>query len=39
MLGIATERVTLDLPNRRLFDSFEARVRWLCEFRRIGPGW
>jgi LmbE family N-acetylglucosaminyl deacetylase len=27
----------LDLPNRRLFDSFEARVALACEFRRYRP--
>ncbi len=36
VLGIA-ERVTLDLPNRRLFDSFEARVALATEFRRYRP--
>jgi len=30
-------RVTLDLPNRRLFDSFEARVLLAKEFRRYRP--
>ncbi len=35
-LGLA-ERVTLDLPNRRLFDSFEARVALATEFRRFRP--
>ena len=35
-LGIAT-RVTLDLPNRRLFDSFEARVLLAREFRKYRP--
>jgi N-acetylglucosamine malate deacetylase 1 len=36
ILGLA-ERVTLDLPNRRLFDCFEARVKLACEFRRFRP--
>ena len=35
-LGIA-RRVVLDLPNRRLFDSFEARVALAREFRRYRP--
>ena len=35
-LGLA-ERVTLDLPNRRLFDTFEARVALAREFRRFRP--
>ncbi len=35
-LGVAG-RVTLDLPNRRLFDSFEARVALAKEFRRCRP--
>jgi LmbE family N-acetylglucosaminyl deacetylase len=30
-------RVTLELPNRRLFDSFEARVALAKEFRRYRP--
>ena len=30
-------RVTLDLPNRRLFDTFEARVALAKEFRRYRP--
>lgn len=30
-------RITLDLPNRRLFDSFEARVALATEFRRLRP--
>lgn len=30
-------RVTLDLPNRRLFDSFEARVLLAKEFRKFRP--
>jgi N-acetylglucosamine malate deacetylase 1 len=30
-------RVTLDLPNRRLFDSFETRVALACEFRKHRP--
>ena len=35
-LGLA-QRVTLDLPNRRLFDTFEARVALATEFRRFRP--
>lgn len=35
-LGIH-KRISLDLPNRRLFDSFEARVALACEFRRFRP--
>ena len=35
-LGIH-QRVTLDLPNRRLFDSFEARVKLAIEFRKYRP--
>jgi N-acetylglucosamine malate deacetylase 1 len=35
-LGAAT-RVTLDLPNRRLFDGFEARVALAKEFRKYRP--
>ncbi|MEN6407679.1 MAG: PIG-L family deacetylase, partial [Thermoguttaceae bacterium] len=33
----AAHRVTLDLPNRRLFDSFEARVTLAKQFRRHRP--
>ena len=36
VLGVL-HRVTLDLPNRRLFDSFEARVKLATEFRRYRP--
>ncbi len=36
VLGI-TKRIILDLPNRRLFDSFEARVALAIEFRRYRP--
>lgn len=36
ILGVAV-RKTLDLPNRRLFDSFEARVALATEFRRYRP--
>jgi len=36
VLGVAYRR-TLDLPNRRLFDSFEARVALAKEFRRHRP--
>ena len=35
-LGIKT-RVTLDLPNRKLFDTFEARVALAKEFRKYRP--
>jgi LmbE family N-acetylglucosaminyl deacetylase len=35
-LGVA-RRVTLDLPNRRLFDSFEARAALAKEFRKYRP--
>ncbi|MBX3434918.1 MAG: PIG-L family deacetylase [Pirellulales bacterium] len=35
-LGIH-KRVTLDLPNRRLFDSFEARIALATELRRYRP--
>ncbi len=35
-LGVR-ERVTLDLPNRKLFDSFECRVALAKEFRRYRP--
>jgi bacillithiol biosynthesis deacetylase BshB1 len=35
-LGIEV-RVTLDLPNRRLFDTFEARVKLATEFRKYRP--
>lgn len=33
----AQRRITLELPNRRLFDSFEARVNLATEFRRYRP--
>jgi LmbE family N-acetylglucosaminyl deacetylase len=36
VLGVQT-RVTLDLPNRRLFDCFEARVALAKEFRKYRP--
>ncbi len=36
VLGVVHRR-TLDLPNRRLFDSFEARVALAKEFRRHRP--
>lgn len=36
VLGVP-HRVTLDLPNRRLFDSFEARVALAKEFRKYRP--
>lgn len=32
-------RVTLDLPNRRLFDTFEARVALAKIFASTVPGW
>lgn len=35
-LGI-TKRITLDLPNRRLFDNFESRVALAKEFRKLRP--
>ena len=35
-LGV-TVRVTLDLPNRRLFDSWDARMALAKEFRRYRP--
>jgi len=33
----AAQRITLDLPNRRLFDSFESRLALAKEFRRYRP--
>jgi LmbE family N-acetylglucosaminyl deacetylase len=36
ILGVA-RRVTLELPNRRLFDTFEARVMLAKEFRKYRP--
>jgi N-acetylglucosamine malate deacetylase 1 len=36
VLGVHT-RVTLELPNRRLFDTFEARVMLAKEFRKYRP--
>jgi N-acetylglucosamine malate deacetylase 1 len=36
VLGVAA-RVTLDLPNRRLFDTFESRVALACEIRKRRP--
>lgn len=36
ILGVH-KRVILELPNRRLFDTFEARVQLACEFRRFRP--
>src|SRR5512140_2198519 len=36
VLGVV-KRITLDLPNRRLFDTFEARVALAKEFRRYRP--
>lgn len=36
VLGVH-KRVTLDLPNRRLFDSFETRVALAKEFRKYRP--
>ncbi len=35
VLGVT--RIVLDLPNRRLFDSFEARVLLACQFRKYRP--
>ncbi len=35
-LGVA-KRIILDLPNRRLFDSFEARVELAKQFRKYQP--
>ena len=35
-LGMAM-RITLDLPNRRLFDSFESRCKLAAQFRRHRP--
>lgn len=35
-LGVQT-RITLDLPNRKLFDSYESRVKLATEFRRYRP--
>ena len=35
-LGVAV-RVTLDLPNRRLFDTWDARIALAKEFRRYRP--
>jgi LmbE family N-acetylglucosaminyl deacetylase len=34
---LGAHRVTLDLPNRRLFDCFEARVALAIEFRKYRP--
>ena len=31
------KRITLNLPNRRLFDTFEARIALAREFRRYRP--
>lgn len=36
VLGVQ-RRVTLELPNRRLFDTFEARIALATEFRRYRP--
>jgi len=36
VLGV-TRRVTLNLPNRKLFDTYEARVMLATEFRRFRP--
>src|SRR5438132_12776690 len=33
----AVSRIQLDMPNRRLFDSFEARVALALEFRKYRP--
>src|SRR5262245_28456401 len=35
-LGVAS-RVTLDLPNRRLFDSFDSRIALARQFRKFRP--
>lgn len=35
-LGVQ-HRVTMDLPNRKLFDSYEARVKLAIEFRKYRP--
>lgn len=35
-LGVA-KRITLNLPNRRLYDDFEARVELAKEFRKLRP--
>jgi bacillithiol biosynthesis deacetylase BshB1 len=35
-LGVA-KRITLDLPNRKLFDTYEARVKLAIELRRYRP--
>lgn len=35
-LGV-TKRITMDLPNRRLFDSFDSRVALAKEFRKLRP--
>jgi len=36
VLGVQ-HRVTLDLPNRKLFDSYEARLKLAIEFRKYRP--
>ncbi len=36
VLGV-TRRITLDLPNRKLFDNYESRVALAKEFRRYRP--
>jgi len=36
VLGVQ-KRITLDLPNRKLFDTFEARVALAKEFRKYRP--
>ena len=36
VLGVH-HRVTMDLPNRRLFDSFEARIALAKQFRKLRP--
>ena len=35
ILGV--KRIVLDLPNRQLFDTFEARVLLACQFRKYRP--
>ncbi len=38
VLGVSMRKI-LTLPNRRLFDSFEARCALATEFRRYKPRW
>lgn len=37
-LGVQ-HRVTMDLPNRKLFDSYEAKSNWLSSFANTVPSW